>query len=258
MKSSPGRATAALLAGMMLAACGSGSNHGGAAGGAGGSAEAGKGGDGGAGGDVGGSGGTGGGNAGSGGGGSGGTTTPPDAALPVDTLPSTADTSSAPDKGGNTGPFALTSSVVKAGDMIDMKYRCGTVNVSPPLSWPAGPAGTMSYAVTLLHAASVHWVLWDIPADVTSLPEAIERKAEPSVPAGAKQAMPNLDGATWYGYTGPCPHGANQHYEYNVYAMKVAKLDGVTTMSKATDVNAAILKSGALATAQLSVMATGK
>jgi Raf kinase inhibitor-like YbhB/YbcL family protein len=148
--------------------------------------------------------------------------------------------------------------VVKAGDMIDMKYRCGTVNVSPPLSWPAGPAGTMSYAVTMLHAASVHWVLWDIPADVTSLPEAVERKAEPSVPAGAKQAMPNLDGATWYGYTGPCPHGANQHYEYNVYAMKVAKLDGVTTMSKATEVNAAILKSGALATAQLSVMATGK
>lgn len=162
--------------------------------------------------------------------------------------------SAAPD--AKTGPFALTSAVVKAGQVIATKYRCGPENVSPPLSWPAGPTGTMSYAVTMLHTNSVHWVLWDIPANVTDLPEGIAREAEPPVPAGAKQAKPNLDGSTWFGYTGPCPHGAAQSYEYNVYALSVAKLAGPTTGSMAPEVNAAILKSKPLATAQLSVMAS--
>jgi Raf kinase inhibitor-like YbhB/YbcL family protein len=155
-----------------------------------------------------------------------------------------------------TGPFALTSPVVMANQVIAPKYRCGMPNVSPPLAWPAGPSGTMSYAVTMLHAASVHWTLWDIPATVTSLPENIAREAEPMTPAGSKQTKPNLDGATWFGYTGPCPQGAAQHYEFNVYALPVAKLDGVTTASAATAVNAAILKAKPLATAQLSVMAS--
>jgi Raf kinase inhibitor-like YbhB/YbcL family protein len=169
-----------------------------------------------------------------------------------------------PDGGGDTatlapdgpvagGPMVLTSPVVKEGQMIDPMYRCQTANVSPPLSWTPGPAGTQSYAMMLFHSTSVHWVLWDIPPGVTSLPMKIERLPMPPVPAGAKQAKPNLDGSTWYGYTGPCP-ATSSHYEYIVYALKVASLPGVTPDSSTAQVNSAI-SNNKLASAQLSVTA---
>jgi phosphatidylethanolamine-binding protein (PEBP) family uncharacterized protein len=44
----------------------------------------------------------------------------------------------------------------------------------------------------------------------------------------------NVDGATWFGYQGPCPQGAGtQSYLFAVYALDVATLPGVTTASSA-------------------------
>src|SRR5688500_16525468 len=42
-------------------------------------------------------------------------------------------------------PFALTSSAFADGEALPVKYSCGGDNVSPPLSWTAGPEGTKSY-----------------------------------------------------------------------------------------------------------------
>jgi Raf kinase inhibitor-like YbhB/YbcL family protein len=156
----------------------------------------------------------------------------------------------APDAPVANGPMVLTSSAFKEGQSIDPMYRCRTENISPPLSWTPGPAGTQSYAMVMFHSNSIHWVLWDIPVGVTSLPPKIERLPMPPVPPGSKQAKPNLDGSTWYGYTGPCP-ATSSHYEYIVYALKVATLPGVTPESKTSDVNAAIT-ANKLASAQLS------
>jgi Raf kinase inhibitor-like YbhB/YbcL family protein len=167
---------------------------------------------------------------------------PPDLGSDVAPLP--------PDAPMASGPMVLTSSAFKEGQSIDPMYRCQTANISPPLSWTPGPAGTQSYAMMLFHANSIHWVLWDIPVTTTSLPPKIERLPMPPIPAGSKQAKPNLDGSTWYGYTGPCP-ATSSHYEYIVYALKVATLPGVTPESKTSDVNAAI-SANKLASAQLS------
>jgi len=140
-----------------------------------------------------------------------------------------------------TGPLTLTSTAITAGTDIDKKYRCRSPeNISPPLTWTPGPAGTLSYAVTMYHAKSVHWMLWDIPATTTSLPEAIMRLAQPPVPAGARQVKPAVDGSTWYGYSGPCPGSPNQTYQYYVYALKVAKLPTVTTESSPTAIDTAL------------------
>jgi Raf kinase inhibitor-like YbhB/YbcL family protein len=135
-------------------------------------------------------------------------------------------------------------------------YRCGSVNISPPLGWTPGPAGTKSYAVVMAHTTSLHWILWDISPEITSLPEKIERAAEPPIPAGGKQVKPNLDGATWFGYTGPCPHGANQRYDYFVYALDVATL-GVAPLAttKSGEVDA-LLQKHKLARATLLGMAS--
>ncbi len=148
------------------------------------------------------------------------------------------------------GPMMLTSPAFKEGADVPLKYRCRTENISPALTWTPGPAGTMSYAVTMFHQNSVHWVMWDIPATVTSLPEAIPRVPEPPVPAGSKQVKPNVDGSTWYGYSGPCPQSANRRYDYFVYALRVAKLPGVTTETLHRTVDTAI-KANMIARGQL-------
>jgi Raf kinase inhibitor-like YbhB/YbcL family protein len=143
---------------------------------------------------------------------------------------------------GPSGPFTLTSSAFAAGGVIVRKYRCRYDDVSPPLSWTPGPAGTKSYAVTMRSAGSPHWALWDISAETLSLPEKIERLAMPPIPPGSKQCKPNVDGSTWYGYAGACPMGGTnlRPYYFEIYALKVATLPNVTPDTPIRDVNAAI------------------
>jgi Raf kinase inhibitor-like YbhB/YbcL family protein len=186
-----------------------------------------------------------------------------DAAEPPFDAPPTTDVAGAepPDAAGGksdgaAGPFALSSTAFTAGGLIVKKYRCQGENVSPPLSWTPGPAATRSYAVTLRSAGSPHWALWDVPADVTSLPEKIERLPMPPAPAGTLQCKPNVDGSTWYGYSGACPMGGNtsRSYFFAVFALKVDKLPGVTPDSSIQQVNAAIM-ANQVASAMLTVMA---
>jgi Raf kinase inhibitor-like YbhB/YbcL family protein len=136
-------------------------------------------------------------------------------------------------------------------------YKCMHENVSPPLSWTPGPGKTLSYAMTLAHSTTWHWVLWDIPATVTSLPMGVERLADPPVPAGSKQVKTNkVDGATWFGYTGPCPHAGASTYPFTVYALDVANLSEVTTQSTPEAVLKAI-QGHTLAKATMTVAASG-
>jgi Raf kinase inhibitor-like YbhB/YbcL family protein len=133
---------------------------------------------------------------------------------------------------------------------IPLLYKCANVkpvgmNQSPPLAWTPGPAGTKSYAITLNHAAadnSAHWALWDIPATVRSLDANVEHVAMPPAPAGAKQAMQNLDGFTGIGYQGPCPQAVNsrQMYRFTVWALGVTNLAGVSPTSSTAAAQTAI------------------
>jgi Raf kinase inhibitor-like YbhB/YbcL family protein len=140
------------------------------------------------------------------------------------------------------GPFALTSPEFEEDGPIEEKFRCTGDNVSTALQWSCGPAGTLSYAVTQIHdgSQSLHWLLYDIPASAFVLPEAIARESMPAIPAGSKQVKPNVDGSTWYGYSGPCPGGANQSYTYFIYALDVATLPGITPESTIVEGDAAV------------------
>ena len=76
----------------------------------------------------------------------------------------------------------------------------------------------------------------------------IDHVAMPPMPAGAKQAMQNLDGFTGIGYQGPCPQAVNsrQTYVFKVWAIGVATLPGVTSTSTTVAAQTAI-KNAALA-----------
>jgi Raf kinase inhibitor-like YbhB/YbcL family protein len=150
--------------------------------------------------------------------------------------------------GVNNEPFALKSSVFKEGEEIPLMYKCAEVtptgqNISPPLSWGPGPAGTKSYALVMMHLPTPeHWVLWDIPVGVTSLAANVEHQAMPAVPAGSRQSLADLDGFKGSGYLGPCPQAVNsrQSYQFTLYALDVETVPGLSATSSPTQAATAV------------------
>jgi Raf kinase inhibitor-like YbhB/YbcL family protein len=235
---------------------GGGAGSGGASGAGGGGTDAGStgagghGGSGGAGGGSGGSAGTGG-AGGSAAGGSGGGTADAGQDANRDTSTNRDGTST---DGAST--LTLTSTGFTEGMMIPAANTCAGANTSPALAWTAGPAGTMSYAIVLTDLSNnlVHWVIWDIPAGTLSLPAMLAGDAMLASPAGAKQV--HVSG-TGNGYYGPCPMGNTHTYQFEVHALGVATLGGVTTTSSTSTVKAAVL-AGSLGHGDLTGMSNAR
>ena len=83
---------------------------------------------------------------------------------------------------------------------------CYGDNLSPPLGWTEAPDGTESFALVaedVDHHTGiwVHWVLYNIPAEVTGLPEGIPTTTD-VLPDGTTQGT-NDDRQP--GYQGACP-----------------------------------------------------
>jgi Raf kinase inhibitor-like YbhB/YbcL family protein len=141
-----------------------------------------------------------------------------------------------------SGSIALTSPTITMGAMFPAMHTCtGPGNTSPQLTWTAGPAGTLSYAVIFTDKSNnlIHWIIYDIPASATGLPANVQKAYAPNNVTGAKQTDSYQAGMR--GYLGPCP--PNQHtYELVVYALDVATLPGVTMASTRADVSPVILQ----------------
>ncbi|HEX7534846.1 MAG TPA: YbhB/YbcL family Raf kinase inhibitor-like protein, partial [Syntrophales bacterium] len=63
------------------------------------------------------------------------------------------------------------------------KYTCDDVDISPPLEWKNTPAGTKSFAIICETPDAptgnwVQWVIFDIPANMTNLPQGVAKTAE--------------------------------------------------------------------------------
>ena len=114
----------------------------------------------------------------------------------------------------------LTSTAFTEGAAIPAKYTCDTRNVSPPLRWGGAPAGTRSLALIVDDPDApsgtwVHWVLYDVPASVSELPEDLAKSQY--VAGGAKQGLNDF---RHLGYGGPCPpHGKPHRYFFKLYAL---------------------------------------
>ena len=116
--------------------------------------------------------------------------------------------------------WTLTSSAFKEGDMIPKKYTCQGPDVSPDLSWGASPNGTQSIALIMDDPDApvgtwVHWVIFNISPNNTSLPEGVPTDAELKI--GAIQGRNDF---RKFGYGGPCPpHGLAHQYRFTIYAL---------------------------------------
>jgi Raf kinase inhibitor-like YbhB/YbcL family protein len=132
------------------------------------------------------------------------------------------------------GQFTLSSSDIAQGKPIPERhvynsFGCTGRNVSPALSWSNAPAGTKSFAL-LVHDPDAptghgwwHWIVYDIPADVTSLPADAGDPRKNLAPTGVVQARSDFGSP---GYGGPCPPPGKPHrYFFRLYALNVPKLE---------------------------------
>jgi phosphatidylethanolamine-binding protein (PEBP) family uncharacterized protein len=139
-------------------------------------------------------------------------------------------------------PLTITSSALNGGPILDRFASCipdgkGATrdgeNISPAISWEAGPAGTQSYALVVVDkdvpanldiankpgkmiAANAprrnfyHWVLIDIPTTTTGFLEGVGNTG-----VGVRK------------YRGPCPPWNDERvhgYHFMVYALDVPSL----------------------------------
>jgi Raf kinase inhibitor-like YbhB/YbcL family protein len=129
--------------------------------------------------------------------------------------------------GDSGGGFVLTSTAFVEGGAIPAVHTCSAGDLSPPLAWSGAPSGAAGFAVVLtditLSPPLIHWVLYDIPPAVTSLPAGIENVYAPAIVAGAHQTF-GYDDKT-RGYLGPCPP-AKHVYQYAVYPVIARPLPG--------------------------------
>jgi Raf kinase inhibitor-like YbhB/YbcL family protein len=115
--------------------------------------------------------------------------------------------------------FTLSSEAFVQGAPIPARFSCDGENVSPPLEWSDPPKGTESFALVsddpdAPGGSWVHWILYNIPADVSALPEAISAVDELS--DGSRHGE-NSFGRLDYG--GPCPPSGTHHYYFKLYAL---------------------------------------
>ena len=131
------------------------------------------------------------------------------------------------------GKFSLKSADVKPGATLSEQqvfngFGCSGANVSPQLSWVDPPAGTKSFVLTVYDPDAPtgsgwwHWVVYDIPASVTELPQGAG-SGKAALPDGAKQGRTDFGAPGW---GGPCPPPGKPHrYVFTLHALKLDKLE---------------------------------
>jgi Raf kinase inhibitor-like YbhB/YbcL family protein len=109
-------------------------------------------------------------------------------------------------------------------------YGCTGENLSPALEWSGAPAGTKSFIVTLYDpddrdspSGWWHWVVYNIPGNVSVLADRAGTEHGAELPAGALQGRGDQGTLA---YTGPCPDkgDAPHRYTFTVYALDVPTL----------------------------------
>jgi len=127
-----------------------------------------------------------------------------------------ADSSS---QGGRTVAFVLKTTAFPESGLIPKKYTCDGTDVSPALSWNTPPEGTQSFALIVDDPDApvgtwTHWVIWNIPAKTTALPESVTKTEEASGALQGKNDFKRI------GYGGPCPPPGKPHrYFFKLYAL---------------------------------------
>jgi Raf kinase inhibitor-like YbhB/YbcL family protein len=149
-------------------------------------------------------------------------------------------------RGPQTPPLIMTTTAWEDGGVIPNKFTmaAGPMSVSPELKWSQVPMGTQSF-VLLLHDPEpvlnkgskmdiTHWLIWNIPAASTGLPEGVPSG---ELPDGSRQV--SLRGNA---YMGPgAPAGPYHHYTFELFALDTKLEVPQGTPQQAADTRTAVV-----------------
>jgi Raf kinase inhibitor-like YbhB/YbcL family protein len=119
--------------------------------------------------------------------------------------------------------FVIRSPAFSDGGEIPTEHTCDAEDVSPALEWSGAPAGTKTFALVVHDPDApdpaapkmdyVHWILYDIPASSSLLPEGIG-----ALPTGTREGVNDWKRT---GYGGPCPPIGRHRYFFRLYALDI-------------------------------------
>ena len=117
----------------------------------------------------------------------------------------------------------ITSPVFTADGDIPKKYTCQGEDIAPPLHWEGVPDHAKSLVLIVDDPDApdpaaprmtwVHWLLYNIPPDVSGLPE---RATASDLPPGTLEGVNDWQRT---GYGGPCPPVGRHRYFHKLYAL---------------------------------------
>jgi Raf kinase inhibitor-like YbhB/YbcL family protein len=119
--------------------------------------------------------------------------------------------------------FSITSPAFAADSEIPQRYTCDDEDISPPLHWTGAPATTQSLVLIMDDPDApdpkapkmtwIHWLLYNLPADLNGLPEAVKNRELPAATLHGKNSWNRT------GYGGPCPPIGRHRYYFKLYAL---------------------------------------
>lgn len=106
---------------------------------------------------------------------------------------------------------------------IPSRFTCEGADISPALQWSGIPQGTQTLALIVDDPDApdpknprmtwVHWILYNIPASATELPEGLKPA---HLPSGTQEGLNDWKRT---GYGGPCPPIGKHRYFFKLYAL---------------------------------------
>ena len=117
----------------------------------------------------------------------------------------------------------IRSTAFDDGGVIPLKYTCEGDDIAPPLEWEGIPENTRSLVLIVDDPDApdpaaprmiwVHWVVYNLPADVKGIPEGATVEL---LPGGTQQGLNDWNKPA---YGGPCPPIGRHRYFHKLYAL---------------------------------------
>lgn len=118
----------------------------------------------------------------------------------------------------------LSSSRFAEGEAMPERVSAYAEDISPALSWRGAPQSARSFVLIVEDPDAqapqpfVHWLAYNIPADLDALPDGVSPREQVKLPAVIRQGMNSRGSAGWYGPKPP-PGDPAHRYVFQIFAL---------------------------------------